>query len=81
MSLEAVEYFLSVQQHVVCSELSEHMVTTGDVGLPASALRSRYPQVYHSTCCKLVTVLLLWFLKHELFNNVMVHASFINSIP
>ncbi|KAL3141675.1 hypothetical protein ABBQ32_004365 [Trebouxia sp. C0010 RCD-2024] len=30
---------------VVRSELSEHMVTTGDVGLPASALRSRYPQL------------------------------------
>lgn len=38
-----------VELCVWCSELSEHMVTTGDVGLPASALRSRYPQVtFHS---------------------------------
>ena len=36
-----------ILKHCCCSELSEHMVTTGDVGLPASLLRSRYPQVTH----------------------------------
>ena len=32
------------------------MVTTGDVGLPASALRSRYPQVTFFTISNLFAV-------------------------
>ena len=45
------------------SELSEHMVTTGDVGLPASALRSRYPQVPFYWACVIPIGCRLYFVS------------------
>ena len=35
----------NVLESCLCSELAEHVVTTGDIGLPTSLLRERYPQV------------------------------------
>ena len=36
-----------------CRELSEHIVTTGDIGLPASVMKASFPQVSsHCPGCK-----------------------------